>query len=187
MAFTVTRPGGTKDREFAAYARLLEQHNIDLTRTPRTAEPGTENRWLYVWKDREAAEAFARKLRKVTKDKTWLVREVAEDQVSEGPLGPVEIDVGCQSDGCAYMLHPTSLGLLKKKFPHARPVSRVFIGTNMQLERPEQFQDSVWDQVAILLTGLTQSQLDELGGYSVYDPTNDRILRKPTALNGAGA
>jgi hypothetical protein len=186
MAFTVTRPGGTKDRDFAAYARLLEKHNIDLTRTPRTPEPGTESRWLYVWDDRAAADAFARELRKATKDKAWLVHAVAEDQVSEGPLGPVEIDVGCQSDGCTYMLHPTSLGLLKKKFPRARTVRSVFLGTDTHVAAQEQFGDDVWDQVAILLTGLSRSQLDELGGYIVYDPTNDRVLRKPTALNGAG-
>ena len=187
MAFTVTRPGGTKDREFAAYARLLEKRNIDLTRTPRTPEPGTENRWLYVWEDREAAEDFADELRKATRDKTWLVREIAEDQVSEGPLGPVEIAVGCQRDGCVYALQPTSLALIKKKFPKARTIPSVFIGKDMQTNVQEQFQDAVWDHVAILLTGLSRSQLDEFGGYSVYDPVNDRILREPPALNGAGA
>jgi hypothetical protein len=187
MAFTVTRPGGTKDREFAAYARLLEKRNIDLTRTPRAPEPGPENRWLYVWEDREAAEAFARELRKVTKDKAWLVREVAEDQVSEGPLGPVEIAVGCQRDGCAYRLQPTSLGLIKQKFPHARMVPSVFLGADTQTDMQVQFQDAMWDQVATLLTGLTPSQLDELGGYRIYDPAKDRVLRKPPALNGAGA
>ena len=186
MAFTVARPGGTKDREFAAYARLLEKHNIDLTRTPRTPEPGTESRWLYVWEDREAAEAFARELRKVTKDKAWLVHEVAEDHVSEGPLGPVEIAVGCQSDGCAYRLQPTSLSLVKQRFPNARMVPGVFLGTNTPTNPQEQFQDAMWDQVATLLTGLTPTQLDELGGYRIYDPANDRVLRKPPALNGAG-
>ena len=39
MAFTVTRLGGTKNRKFAAYARILEKRNIDLTRTPRVPEP----------------------------------------------------------------------------------------------------------------------------------------------------
>ncbi len=185
MAFTVTRPGGTKDREFAGYARLLEQRNIDLTWTRRTPEPGTENRWLYVWGDQEAAEAFARELRKVTRDKAWFVSEVAKEQVSEGPLGPVEIDVGCQTSGCTYMLHPRSLGFLKKKFPDARTVPSVFLGTNVQIGREEQFQNTVWDQVATLLTGLTGTQLEELGGYSIYDPANDRVLRKPPALNGA--
>ncbi len=187
MAFTVTRPGGTKDREFAAYARLLAKSNIDLTRTPRTPEPGTENRWLYVWQDREAAGAFARELRKVTKDKAWLVHEVAEDKVSEGPLGPVEIAIGRQGDGCAYRLQPTSLDLIKQRFPQARMVPSVFLGTDRQIDVQEQFQDAMWDQVATLLTGLTRSQLDELGGYRIYDPANDRILRKPRDLNGAGA
>jgi len=187
MPFTVTRPDGTNDREFAAYARLLEQRNIDLTRTPRVPEPGTEDRWLYVWEDREAAEAFARELRKVTRDKGWLVQEVAEEQVSEGPLGPVQIDVGCQRSGCTYMLHPTSLAIIKKKFPHARMVHSVFLGSDNLMDGKELMQDAVWDHVAILLTGLTPSQLDELGGYRVYDPANERVLRKPPALNGAGA
>ncbi len=38
--YTVRKPGGTKDREFAAYASLLEESGIDLSRVPRTQEPG---------------------------------------------------------------------------------------------------------------------------------------------------
>ena len=34
---------------------------------------------------------------------------------------------------------------------------------------------------------MTPSQLDELGSYRVVGPVNDRILRKPPALTGAGA
>jgi len=90
MAFTVTRPGGTNDREFAAHARILDQRGIDLTRLPHVPEPGTEDSWLYVWEDQDAAETFAGERRKVSRDKGWLVQEVAEEQVSEGPLGPVQ-------------------------------------------------------------------------------------------------
>jgi hypothetical protein len=184
MAFTVIRPGGTTDFDIAPYALLLEKRDIDLTQAPRTPEPKTENRWLYVWKDWDEAETFARELRKRSKDKTWQVQEVPAERVSEGPLGPVQIDVGCQSDGCTYVLSFLARLLLKKRFPHTHMIPNIFIGKDVRSDKQEQFADAVWDHVAVLLTGLSLAQLDELGGYSVFDTDSYRLLRKPPPLNG---
>ena len=60
--FTVRKPGGNTDREFQAYIDLLEEIGIDIADVPRTPEPGTTNRWLYVWRSRPQAERFAREL-----------------------------------------------------------------------------------------------------------------------------
>src|SRR5580658_1086375 len=70
MAFTVTRPGGTLDRGFAAYSCLLEKRTVDLTRTPRTPEPGTESRRLHVWRDREALGPLAFKVLQLHRPRT---------------------------------------------------------------------------------------------------------------------
>ena len=58
--YTVRKPGGNTDKEYEAYTELLEEVGIDLANAPRTPEPGTTNRWLYVWKSRPQAERFAR-------------------------------------------------------------------------------------------------------------------------------
>src|SRR5437773_1289787 len=76
MGFTVHRPGGTKDSEFEAYARLLLQQGKDLGKLPRVPEPGTQNRWLYVWQTREQAKDFAQELRRRTRDDAWEVVQV---------------------------------------------------------------------------------------------------------------
>jgi hypothetical protein len=39
--FTVTKPGGTKDYEYEAYTRLLEEIGVDVANVPRVPEPET--------------------------------------------------------------------------------------------------------------------------------------------------
>jgi len=86
MGFTVTYPGGTKDFEFQTYARLLRQSGIDLGNLPRVPEPNTKRKWLYVWPDREPAEAFRARLAEETGDPAWVVEEVTAPP-TDGPLG----------------------------------------------------------------------------------------------------
>jgi hypothetical protein len=109
MAFTVHRNDGiTKDAEFEAYARLLRQKGIDLGKLPRAPEPGTRRRWLYVWDSREKAQAFADELRKRTRDNAWAVVEV-DAPPSEGPMGPIIVQVGRRANGLVFGLHPLIL------------------------------------------------------------------------------
>lgn len=107
MPFTVTHQGGTKDVEFEAYARLLRQKGMDLAKLNRVPEPETSRRWLYVWNVEADAQAFADELKKRTRDNAWEVVQVNAPP-SEGPLGPVEIQVGRQNNGWTFALHPFS-------------------------------------------------------------------------------
>src|SRR6476469_2627617 len=107
MGFTVARQGGTKDGEFEEYARLLRQKGLDLSRLQRVPEPGTGRRWLHVWKSRPEAQAFADELKKRMEDPDWEVVAV-NGQSSEGPLGPIEVQVVRRADGWAFALHPLS-------------------------------------------------------------------------------
>jgi hypothetical protein len=181
MPYIVTHDGGTKESEFEAYVRLLEKWGIDRANAPRTLEPGTWHRWIHVWENDREAERFSRELGEATGDDGWRVDELDEELVSEGALGPVEIYIGRQSDGCAYGLHPNSRVLIKRRFPHARPLESVFIRTE---DRPdaEDGQSAVWPQVALLLTGLSEQELQELGGYRLYDPVEQKSLREPVLV-----
>ena len=58
--YTVRKQGLNTDREFQAYVELLQDIGIDVTDVPRTPEPETTNRWLYVWRNKTQAEKFAR-------------------------------------------------------------------------------------------------------------------------------
>ena len=91
----------------------------------------------------------------------------------------MEIQVGRQSDGWTFVLHPFSRQMLQEVFPNARRVPRVFIATDTR----QDFQATIGDladlaeQVAIILTGVSIDQLREkFGGYRVYDPAAKKEL-----------
>ena len=124
------------------------------------------------------AQAFADELKKRTRDNAWEVVHL-DAPPSEGPLGPVEIQVGRQSDGWTFTLHPFSRQMLQDVFPNSRRVARVFIATDTR----QDFQTTMGDladlaeQVAIILTGVSIDQLREkFGGYRVYDPAAKKEL-----------
>ena len=60
--YTVKKHGLNTDREYQAYVDLLQDIGIDIADVPRIPEPGTTNRWLYVWQSKPLAERFAREL-----------------------------------------------------------------------------------------------------------------------------
>jgi len=178
MAFTVHRNDGmTKDAEFEAYARLLRQHGVDLGKLPRAPEPGTRRRWLYVWDSREKAQAFADELRKRTRDNAWIVVEV-EAPPSEGPMGPIIIQVGRRANGLVFGLHPLSRAMIQSAFPGAR-ASATTVSVNF--ETPHDFQTthgSIKDlagKIVPTLTGLEQQELEKLG-YALIEDGSDRTL-----------
>jgi hypothetical protein len=84
--------------------------------------------------------------------------------------------VGRQSDGLSYSLSQSSKKLIQKKFPQVKLVPNVFISTSTQSDF-KTAHGSIWDQIAIILTGLSSEKIEQLGGYEVYDPTTKTILR----------
>src|SRR5258708_4416962 len=123
MGFTVTRPGGTKDAEFETYARLLRQQGKDLGNLPRVPDPeNPRRRWVYVGNRQEEAQQFADELKEQTDDTDWRVEPTAAPP-SNGPFGPVLIQLARRSDGLVFALHPLSLALIREAFPNATPVA----------------------------------------------------------------
>jgi hypothetical protein len=83
------------------------------------------------------------------------------------------IDVGRQMDGATFHLSPrTSARLAEQKLgpPFA---SSLFVAfpTKGAFERDH---SSMWTQIAMLLTGLTADQIEQLGGFRFVDPVADR-------------
>lgn len=193
MSFTVAHRGGTKDLEFEAYVRLLAKHNVKVDQLERVPEPGTHNRWLYVWPQKKDAEAFRDELAKTTRDKGWYVHELnstEQKQVTEGPLGPISIYTGLQPDGRAFALHPQSRAIIRNKYPHAARVDNVFVGLAQAADWTStgQSEDALYDQIALLLTGLSEEQLAEFGGFRVYDPAKEEeVYRRANLVNEQSA
>ena len=178
MAFTVGRNDGfTKDAEFEAYARLLRQQGVDLGKLPRAPEPGTGRRWLYVWDSREKAQAFADELKKRTRDNAWVVMDVSEPP-SEGPLGPIIVQVGRRANGLVFGLHPLSRAMILSAFPNARATAST-ISVNF-----DSFQDfltihgsieNLASEVVPILTDLQLQGIEKLG-YALIEEDTDRTL-----------
>jgi hypothetical protein len=178
MAFTVSRNNGsTKDAEFEAYARLLRQQGVDLGKLPRAPEPGTGRRWLYVWPSRPEAQAFADELNKRTQNDAWGVVEVAAPP-SEGPMGPIIVQVGRRATGLAFGLHPSSRVMIQSAFPDAKGMAATvsvnfqtlqdFLTTHGSIEELSR-------EVVPTLTGLALRELEKLG-YALIEDDTDRTL-----------
>ena len=176
--FIVTKPGGITDGEFEAYVRLLEEIGVDISNAPRTAEPGTSRRWLHVWKNRQQAERFATELGRRTWDSSWQVQVIEALVEEHGPIAPLEIVALRTRDGITFRLHPSSLERVMRHFPRSRPAPDVYWATQTQQDYERQ-HGPIWGQVVTLLTGLAEEQLDQLGGYRIYEP-GERILRERT-------
>ncbi len=85
--------------------------------------------------------------------------------------------VGRQSDGITYGLHPNTLKRIHQQFPQVRQTPSVFIGSDTQTNY-ETSVGPIYDQVAILLTGLPRDKVRELGGYRVVAPITDLVLHE---------
>jgi hypothetical protein len=168
--FSVTKPGGTKEFEFDAFTRLLEEIGVDVANAPRVPEPGTHRRWLYVWRRKEEAEGFARELQLRTRDGSWQVQAFkAEEEQTSGPVAPLDIYESHEDEDYRYFLAPTSRERVIRAFPHTN-LYPVTISLQNRESMMQQFGDMWWDQLCIVITGLSREKILSLGGYRVILP-----------------
>ncbi len=140
-------------------------------------EPGTGRRWLYVWDSPEKAQAFADELQERTRDNAWRVVEVAAPP-SEGPMGPVIVQVGRRATGLVFGLHPLSRAMIQSAFPDAKGMAN---SVSIDFETSQDFLTThggiknLAREVVPTLTGLTLQELEMLG-YALIEDDTDRTL-----------
>ena len=142
---------------------------------------------MYVWNTPAEAEAFANELKEQTNDPAWEVVEVSASP-SEGPLGPVVIQMVRQAEGLTFALHPLGRALIRSAFPQA--VSSTTYAT-IDTANWYDFRKSkgglreLAREVVPGLTGLNLAQLETLG-YSVIDAdSGETLVSTPPAEAGA--
>ena len=184
MGFVVYHPGGNTNAEFEAYVRLLRQRGVDIGKLPRVPDPETGQRWLYVWDTQEKADAFAAELKKRTASKNWVVRS-SQARPTQGPVGPILIQLARRADGLSFELHPLSQAMIGSIFPHAiGATNTIFVDARKWSEflKVHDFARLVRDVIPTL-TGLPLGQIDELG-YWVVDSDSDETVLKFDPVRG---
>ncbi|OGV39510.1 MAG: hypothetical protein A2X48_12805 [Lentisphaerae bacterium GWF2_49_21] len=184
--YTVRRNCPNTDEEFQAYVDLLQDIGIDITRVPRTPEPGTTNRWLYVWKNRQLAEKFAIELGKRLRSSSWAVHEfeIQGDSFPDetiGPLAPLTIISSSTDDDTSFRLDPKSIERISTHYPNAKLGGfKIMENLHVSAEVLQDFESChgpIWNQVVIFLTGLSREEIKRLGGVRIIDDAG-RVLYK---------
>ena len=165
--YTVTKPMGTRDSEFEAYTRLLEDVGIDVSNSPRVAEPGTDRRWLYAWQKRIEAERFADELRHRTGDADWMVYQSEGASEERGPVAPLDIARIPDKGGYTYYLTPASRERIAAAFPGAGLPANLNFPIGVEQDFLREKGDEGWMEIARLLTGRTDDEIEALGGVRV--------------------
>jgi len=164
LAYTVTKPVGTKDREFEAYTRLLEEVGIDVSNSPRVTELGAGRRWLYAWKKKIEADRFAAELRRRTGDPSWFVHEFELDPAETGPVAPLDVARVPEETGYTYYLTPASRERVVAAHPGTRLPTGVTVSLGDQQDLLRTRGSDWWAELARILTGRTDDEIDALGG-----------------------
>jgi hypothetical protein len=167
LVYTVTKPVGTKDRDFEAYIRLLEDVGIDVSNSPRIPEPGTDRRWLYAWRRQIEAERFAEELRRRTGDAGWIVYQFEAASEKRGPVAPLDIARIPEKDGYTYYLTPASRERVVAAFPGTKLPASLNLPIGVEQDFLGEKGDEGWMEIARLLTGRTDDEIDSLGGVRV--------------------
>lgn len=92
-------------------------------------------------------------------------------------MDKVVIQVGRQLDGYTFRLDPRSRVTHAENLPVPLPATSVFVSVDSETrEGLERVYGPMWQQVAILLTGLSEAQLGSLGGSVFIDAANGQAL-----------
>jgi hypothetical protein len=187
MPFTVVYQGGTKPKEHQSYIRLLSRRlrdrGIGLDRVPRVPAADNGQAWLYVWDSEEEAAAFAKELKRETRDTHWRVEPV-KGKPSMGPLHPLDVEITCHGDGWTFGLEPLTELALQERFPGSCRYLSVFVGTerpNDRLPAPDELR-KLAGQALFILTGLEADQLRAFGKYRVIRSVTGEELVPPCPI-----
>ena len=94
----------------------------------------------------------------------------------------IDVNMGLQGGGATFRLAPGAIDSIRCRYSGIEPPGSVYVSyeTRHDFEREH---GSFWGQLAAILTGLTEQQLQELGGARfVGMPDGKEFARYPSAL-----
>jgi hypothetical protein len=90
-------------------------------------------------------------------------------------MSPIVIEVGKQMNGATFRLSPKTEAMLASHIPDWSPASSVFVSFDTQWDF-DRLQGPMWGQIAMLLTGLSEEQIQRLGGFIFMSPTDKEVV-----------
>jgi hypothetical protein len=187
MPFTVVHKGGMNPEEYRSYLVLLSRRlrggGIAVDRVPRVRAEDDGQPWLYAWDNEEEAAAFAKDLKRETRDSHWHVQPV-KGKPSVGPLHPLEVQITVRGDGWTFGLDPLTELALQERFPGSCPYLSMGIRTERPNDRlpPREELRNLATQALFILTGLKAEQLRAFEKYRVIRSVTGEELIPPCPI-----
>jgi hypothetical protein len=97
------------------------------------------------------------------------------------------ITVGIQQDGATYGLEAPSKRRIREAYPQLDLLRAVFLGHYKDSDF-DRLHPPRWKEMALLLTGLSEDQIAQMGGVRLYSPEREEVLWewKPAAVTSRG-
>jgi hypothetical protein len=189
MPFTLIREATQTEADDEDDAKLVSaqliKDGVTLEEVPRIKSASILSEWLYAWKSQQEAASAADALSRRTGHR-WLVKEVI-DEPSIGPLHPLELNVGRESDGWVFVLEPITRLMVKRRFPGSCPHRNLFIGVETEDDLPGDpaYFAALTRQVLLMLTWVPADELRVFGEFQVVEPGDRRLLLPRTSIRAA--
>ncbi|MFY9820235.1 MAG: hypothetical protein WAM82_02565 [Thermoanaerobaculia bacterium] len=90
-------------------------------------------------------------------------------------MSPIVIEVGKQMNGATFRLSPKTEAMLASRIPNWSPASSIFVSFDTQWDF-DRLHGPMWTQIAMLLTGLSEEQIQDLGGFVFMTPTDKEVV-----------
>jgi hypothetical protein len=89
-------------------------------------------------------------------------------------MSPIVVEVGKQMNGATFRLSPKTEVMLASRIPDWSPASSIFVSFDTQWDFDR--LHGQWAQIAMLLTGLSEEQIQSFGGFIFMSPTDKEVV-----------
>lgn len=91
-------------------------------------------------------------------------------------MSAIVVAVGKQMTGITFQLHPRTKAWLESRLPDWSPAAKsVFVSFDTQRDF-ERMHGPMWTQIVMLLTGLNEDKLRDLGGFTFISPADEEVI-----------
>ena len=98
-------------------------------------------------------------------------------------MAKIVIEVGEQMDGATFRLSPQTKVFLSSHFKDLPPPSSVFVSRETASDS-ERYYGALSEHLAMILTGLGENELNDLGGFELVTPADGKVVFESAPTRG---